>query len=457
MVMGWEIIFDLSIISILIIIATALRARYKFIQKLLIPNALLAGAIGLIIRLLIEAYLGETLIDKDLGAAYVYHFLNLSFAAIALTAPVPFRSIITAKVRGATSTGLYMSFILVLQSLVGFAIALLLAKTIYPDLFPGFGFMMAWGYALGPGQAYAIGIGLEGLDQGGSIGLIFGALGFAWSSMIGVPLIHWGIRKKISTFVKSPEDITGLSGILTKRKMRQPAGRLTTSSEAIDTLTIQLALCFFVYILAYSLVYIPSYITGGEVAEGFVFFITALIGVQVRSVMDRLKVGHIIDPGLQIRISGLCVDFLVATAIVIIPLTVVMKYSVPILLIGSVGGIITLLTTMWLAKRIWDDYHFERMILCYGTLTGTIGTGMALLRVVDPNYRSQAAIHYALGMWLALLFMAPILILEFLAVGQDYLTLTIFFIYTCLLFFMWRVLKLWNPAKPYTSFWPEGD
>ena len=50
--MGWEIIVDLSIIGILIIIATALRARYKFIQKLLIPNALLAGFIGLIIRIL---------------------------------------------------------------------------------------------------------------------------------------------------------------------------------------------------------------------------------------------------------------------------------------------------------------------------------------------------------------------------------------------------------------------
>ncbi|MDY6966261.1 MAG: hypothetical protein SVM80_09905 [Halobacteriota archaeon] len=459
----WDPVTDFAILSLLLLIATLIRVKSEFIQKLLIPNALLAGSIGLVLRLLLERYQGVTLIDTDLGTAYVYHLLNLSFAAIALTAPIRFWSI--PKIKGAASTGLYMSFMLVLQSFVGFGIVLLLINTIYPDLFPGFGFMMAWGYALGPGQAASIGGGLEsvGFDQGASIGLIFGAIGFAWSCLVGVPLIHWGIRRGISSFVKSPEEIKGLSGVLTREEKRQSAGRLTTSSEAIDTLTLQLALCGLVYLLAYGLVYgmsISAEMRGSEspgVVWGFVFFITALIGVQIRSVMDRMKIGHVIDPGLQTRISGTCVDYLVTAAIVIIPLTTVIEYAVPILLVSTAGGIVTLLTTVWLARRIWDNYQFERMVLCYGTLTGTIGTGMALLRVVDPRHRSQAAIHYALGMWLALIFMAPILIVENLTIGRNYLTLMIFFIYICILFFMWRLLKLWNPVKPYTSFWPEDE
>ena len=460
----WTPIVDLSVISILLLIATVLRARSEFVQKLLIPNALLAGFIGLILRFIFQRYLGVTMIDTQLGTAYVYHLLNISFAALAITAPIPFRSIVTARLKGPSSTGIYMSFMLCLQSFVGFLVTIILIRTFYPDLFANFGFMMAWGFTLGPGQAASIGQGLEtvGFTHGGSIGLIFGALGFVWACFIGIPLIHWGIRKGYASFVKSPEEICGLSGILGKGARSQSAGKLTTSSEAIDTLTLQLVLCALVYFLAYSLV--GSMITASEVRGsemggvlwGFVFLFTALIGVQVRYFMDRLKVGHVVDPGIQTRISGTCVDYMVATAVTIIPLTIAWEYAVPILLIGTIGGITTLLVTMWLTKRIWDDHHFERLILCYGTLTGTIGTGMALLRVIDPHYRSPVALHYALGMWLTLLFMAPLLVVQNLTVSMgNEIVLVILFAYTCFLFSMWRVMKLWNVKKPFTKLWPE--
>ncbi len=465
MVMGWDLIFDFGLLSVLLLFATVLRAKSKFVQKLLIPNALLAGSIGLLIRFLFNRYLGVTLIDTEMGTSYVYHLLNISFAAIALTAPIPFKALIRAKIKGATSTGLYMIFMFCLQSFIGFGIALLLINTFFPDLFPNFGFMMAWGFTLGPGQAASIGKGLElaaGFENGEAVGLIFGALGFVWACLIGVPIIHWGIRKGLTSYVKDPEEIKGLSGIVKERK--PSAGRLTTSSEALDSFTLQLALCGLIYLLAYAQVKgVVMFaeargIEGVDMIWGFVFFIVALIGIMVRSAIDRLKVGHIVDPGLQTRISGTCIDLMVTCAIVIIPLAVVKEYAIPLLLISSIGGIVTLLVTMWLAKRIWTDHQFERMILCYGTLTGTIGTGLALLRVVDPHFRSPAAIHYALGMWLAMAFMAPIIIIENLAIGgRHYLTLLAFLVYTCILFSLWRLLGLWTPKRPYSSIWPKDD
>lgn len=462
MVLGWEFIVDFSIISVLLLFATALRAKSEFVQKLLIPNALLAGAIGLLIRFLFDRYLGVTLIDTSMGTSYVYHLLNLSFAAIALTAPIPFSALVRAKIKGATSTGLYMIFMFCLQSFIGFGVVIFLINTFFSDIFPNFGFLMAWGYTLGPGQAASVGKSLEasGLANGEAVGLIFGALGFAWACLIGVPTIHWGIRKGLTSYVKDPKELKGLSGVVKERK--QSAGRLTTSSEALDSFTLQLGLCCLVYLLAYGQVkgmIMLSEARGMEATGaiwGFVFFIVALIGILVRTVIDRLKVGYIIDPGLQTRISGTCIDYMVAFAVMIIPLAVVREYAIPLLVISSIGGITTLLVTIWLAKRIWTDHYFERMILCYGTLTGTIGTGLALLRVVDPHFRSPAAIHYALGMWLAMAFMAPILVIERIALtGNPYLILLAFLIYTCILFFLWRLLGLWTPKRPYTSFWPK--
>ncbi|MDY6959727.1 MAG: hypothetical protein SVK08_11295, partial [Halobacteriota archaeon] len=130
----WTPIVDLSVISILLLVATILRAKSEFVQKLLIPNALLAGFVGLILRFILQRYLDVTMIDTQYGTAYVYHLLNLSFAALAITAPIPFRSIVTAKLKGPSSTGIYMSFMLCLQSFVGFLVTIILIRTFYPDL-----------------------------------------------------------------------------------------------------------------------------------------------------------------------------------------------------------------------------------------------------------------------------------------------------------------------------------
>jgi len=453
----WDPIIDFTILSILLLIATLIRAKFKSIQKLLIPNALLAGFIGLIIQLLFEKYFGIKIIGTELGEVYIYHLLNIAFAAIALTTPVSLRS---TKIKAATSTGIYMTFIFCLQCLIGFGIVLIFINTIFPDLSPNFGFMMGLGYATGPGQAASIGRGFEalGFENGASVGLIFGTLGYFFSCVFGMLLIHWGVKKGMASFVNK-NDISGVSGIL-NRKKQESAGRLTTYSEAIDTLTLQLALCGLIYLLAYGLVKVATLLLEefnlSGVLWGAVFFIVAIIGIIVRFAMDRLKIGYIVDSGLQNRISGVCVDYLVTAAIMTIPIAVVKEYWIPLLVIGTLGGIVTLFITIWLAPRIWDDYQFERMVFCYGTLTGSAGTGMALLRVVDPFFKSHAEFHYALGMGLCLLLVIPLVFIIILLIGKNYLILIILLVYTCLLFFMWKLFKIWRPVKPYTSLWPNN-
>jgi ESS family glutamate:Na+ symporter len=306
--------------------------------------------------------------------------------------------------------------------------------------------MMAWGYTLGPGQAAAIGIGLEefGFMHGASVGLIFGALGFVYACFVGILLIHWGIRKRKTTFVKTPEDIMGLSGILKKKPI---AGRLTTSSEAIDTFTLQLALCGLVYIVVYAII---RAMTGEEtgIVWGFAFIITAITGLIARSIFDRLHITDIIDAGLQTRIMNTCVDYLITAAIAAIPLIIIREYVIPIGLISISGMIITLFATIWLAPRIWKDHIFERLILCYGTLTGTISTGLALLRVVDPHFKSPAAMDYALGMWFCMFFMLPLMIIVNIPVyyGSEYTYYTLIglTIFSIVLLLLWRVFGIWK-------------
>jgi ESS family glutamate:Na+ symporter len=50
---------------------------------------------------------------------------------------------------------------------------------------------------------------------------------------------------------------------------------------------------------------------------------------------------------------------------------------------------------MWLARRLLPDAWFERAIAEMGQSMGVTATGLLLLRVVDPEYKTNAADAFA--------------------------------------------------------------
>ncbi len=54
----WKFFLDLGVISIALLFATLLRARIKFFQKYLIPNALTAGFMLLFFYNFVAKYVG---------------------------------------------------------------------------------------------------------------------------------------------------------------------------------------------------------------------------------------------------------------------------------------------------------------------------------------------------------------------------------------------------------------
>ena len=149
----WNMFLDLGVISIALLLATLLRARVKFFQTFLIPNALTAGFILLPFYNFIAPVLGMT--EIGLGAI-VYHLLSISFIAMSLRKPAYTKRKGDKSVVG-TSVSIISQYSL--QSLVGLLLTFLFMSTIMTELYPAFGFFMPLGFALGPGQAYAIGEG----------------------------------------------------------------------------------------------------------------------------------------------------------------------------------------------------------------------------------------------------------------------------------------------------------
>lgn len=97
------------------------------------------------------------------------------------------------------------------------------------------------------------------------------------------------------------------------------------------------------------------------------------------------------------RISGISVDYMVASAIAAISLVFIGKFWLPILVVSTAGGIVTTITVPWLSSRIFRDASYERMIMIYGMSTGTLSSGLALLRIVDPEFKTRVSNDYMLS------------------------------------------------------------
>jgi len=136
----------------------------------------------------------------------------------------------------------------------------------------------------------------------------------------------------------------------------------------------------------------------------------AIAAIVVRKLIDRLKVGYAIDDDTLTRISGFSVDFMVAGALAAISLVFVGQYWLPILVMSTICGLMVTITVPWMSSRMFNDFRFERMLMLYGVSTGTLSTGLALLRVMDPEFKTKVSSDYMLSAGLTFIFAIPFIL-----------------------------------------------
>lgn len=413
---SWKIVLDAGLISIGLVVATLLRAKIKFFQKYLIPNALTAGFLLLPVYNYLLQPIGYG--ANRLGDL-VYHLLNISFISMSLRSSPP-------KIKGSRSSQggvLGMTAVILFgyasQALLGLGLTLLFL----PRIHPAFGLNLPLGFALGPGQAYAIGKGWEsmGFEGGASVGLTFAAIGYLWACFGGMLLIHKGIRKgwMKADQLEIMSDKALLSGIIPRNSARPAGALLTTDSEAIDSFSFHAAFVILVYFLSYlalkGLTIVLGFAgkAGMELAANFWginFIFSAIIAIFVRKIIDLLKLGYLLDDGTLTRLSGISVDYMVAGSLAAISLVFVARYWFPIVLMSTLCGFMVYYTVPWVSSRIFRDFRFERMLMLYGVSTGTLSTGLALLRVMDPEFRTKVSSDYMLSAGLTFALAIPFIL-----------------------------------------------
>jgi len=189
---SWKIVIDAGIISTALLLATFLRSKLRVLQRFMVPNALTAGFLLLPVYNYLMPAIGYS--NHRLGDL-VYHLLSISFIAMTLRSR-------PKKAKGdkrgsiwAMSTAIISQY--AIQAFMGLILTWILLSTVAPGLNPAFGLTLPLGFAMGPGQAYAIGKGWEsmGFEGAGTVGLTMAALGYLWACLVGVALVNIGVRK----------------------------------------------------------------------------------------------------------------------------------------------------------------------------------------------------------------------------------------------------------------------
>ncbi|MGI6432742.1 MAG: sodium:glutamate symporter [Sphaerochaetaceae bacterium] len=418
--MNWNYIIHIGIISIALLLSALIRARVRFFQRFLIPAPIIGGIFLLVFYNFIAPlwhlksdYLGEL----------VYHLLNISFIAMMLRVdPKIEKKRENRLVLAQNVTAVIAQY--GLQCLFGLLVTALLIATVMPNLFPAIGYTLPLGFELGPGQAYSIGSAWEkmGFVGGSSVGLTMAALGFLFGSFGGVVLINQGIKRGWigKEYLEKMNKKSIRTGFFSRLDAERPSGSLlSTDGESLDTFSYHIALIMLTYLLSWGFLSLVSKglhligPTGDELAEslwGINFVFSAFCALLVKAIMKFFKVDTTVDNGTCNRINGLSVDLTVAASLGAISLVAVRGYWLPILALTAAGAFITLFILPFYASRLYHDHQFFRMLVIYGTATGTLPTGLALLRVVDPEFETPVAADYLYSVGIVFVLAIPFIL-----------------------------------------------
>ncbi len=318
----------------------------------IVPAAILGGFVALVLR-------ATGVLPGPPGAwqDVAYHLFGISFLAIGLT-PLG-----NTKLRtGALWMGMGQWATFTLQAAVGGLVAILIGS-----LPTGFGFLAPMGLNEGPGQALSIGRLWEadyGFADAASIGATIASVGFVIAYIGGLIAVRGrsGRIGAVGGFYHLDRNVAVTGGLI---------------------------------VIGYVAVYQAVLRGLGAVAPGIVdlvlgvlFFVTLLVGMATRRVLGRFEVS--IDGDATRQVTLLAVDGLTVAILGSLTWAAVSEVIWPLVAVVA-GAVAVTALVLAVAGRWLDAWRTERSLALFGTVTGTVASGLALVALTDPDLESPVA------------------------------------------------------------------
>ncbi|MFC1676331.1 sodium/glutamate symporter [Planctomycetota bacterium] len=400
-------------LCVLLGVGHLLRCRVRVFQKLYLPSCVIGGVVGLVVIQGFSLLQGRSELMgaihtaiSDVSAPWGKIpglLINIVFACLFLGVKLPR---VSSLVKRAGPQLAYGQVVAWGQYVVGLGLWVVLLGRLYPELPSMFAGILPVGFEGGHGTAAAMGpvFADRGWAAGQDFALAAATGGILSAIIIGMVLINWAVRKG---YVQRACKVNGATeddsiGVIPVDR-RPSAGKLTVSSDAIESFTLHIVVVGIAIglgiLIKQGLGMVETFspwLSKHKLLGGFPLFPLCMIGgLIVQFFEQRFDRHQLIDLGLMRRIQNSSLDFLVVAAIAMIRLEVVAAAIVPLLILIAAGILWNVFCVGVLARRMLPDAWFERSIAELGQSMGVTATGLLLLRVVDPDYETPAADAFA--------------------------------------------------------------
>ena len=415
----------------LLLIGFILRTRLKILGRLFIPASVIGGLLGLV---LVQCFNGREVrvgwlqeIADLYRSQWTSWLISVVFAGMLLERP---GGSAKQNLRETAQQGIVAWIIILGQLVLGltvtwlvlgpvFGVPLHLGQVLEVSWAGGFGSSTAWGNVHEQMKLFpaARDVALFGATSG----MLFGVLS-------GIVLVNLAVRRgwtqghgrdeggrmkdekgenerrtlnvqssagPPSSFILHPSSLPP-----------QPAALALVSREVIDPLAFQVLLLAAALAAGWAMQQGVTRVAGLAPSDSVwyylkelpLFLFTLLGGWVVRVIMQILGTAHLIDSLSMHRLTGGAMDFLIVAALTSLRVERLVTLLWPLTILLAIGAIWCIVTLVWLSPRLLPRrYWFELGLINYGFATATTAQGMMLLRMIDPELRTNAAKTYALA------------------------------------------------------------
>ena len=389
-----------------------LRAKIPFFRRLLVPASVLGGVVGLLLGPQILGRSGIMLYDDEwvnIWSLLPSILMTPIFASLPLCnfkekgekKKLDKRHACTVFMEAGLGGACFA-----IQMLLGVGLALLISladSSLYP--YTNFGCEMPFGFNGGHALAGLLG-GLlmeNGRDYwmaAQSVASTYSTIGLLGGLIFGIFLINRAIRRGERMVVKQSAALDKVItyGFTTDISAQGSLGRETTHNSAINAVTVHVALLLIVSYLG-CLLNTTFTALGLEYLSALPGYIWAMmIAYPVNWILNQLNLGWLFDSRIKGSVVAVCTDIAIVAAMASMDLMAVALYLLPIFLISAISFVVTYYMTIGIFRVFMSgNYPFERAIVFYGMNTGVSATGIALLRIIDPDFSSPAMEDFSLA------------------------------------------------------------
>ena len=383
----------------MLVIGKVLRVNLPFLQRLYLPSSIIGGLVGLVMM----CAAGDA-VPAEFRAAMQKtpgFLINVIFATIFLGTAIPK---VHDIVRFALPQFCMGQIIAWGQYVLGLGLAGFVFVRVF-DVPAAFGNLLEIGFEGGHGTVagMAEAFAKQGWEEGAALGFTIATVGMILGIAVGMVLVNWayskGIVKAVRPFnERSREERRGIHA----RDRRPSAGAQTVYSDSIDSLAWHFAIVGLAVLLGLGILHGLKFV---EVAlrpeaktllfDGFPLFPLCMLGGAILQYGAKtMKKKLLVDRTQMERISGAALDFLVASAVATIQPKVVAANWQPLTILVLAGAIWSVGCVLFLGPRLFLYAWFERSIAEFGQATGVTATGLMLLRTVDPENKTPAAMSF---------------------------------------------------------------